>query len=105
MNTRAEPISSLSSHGEDSAKSDTWCRVMSLVKTPYLPVAALGFVAVAASAVWLVVGGSWWFPVCLAVSAVSMIGVWWSVYKCWIQRKAIHQSFCPKKESSKESRT
>jgi hypothetical protein len=54
---------------------------------------------VAASAVWFTVGGSWWFPVCVAVSAVSMIAVWGCVYKCWIQRKAMHQSFCSKKQT------
>jgi hypothetical protein len=49
---------------------------------------------VAASAVWFTVGGSWWFPVSVAVSTVSMIAVWGCVYKCWIQRKSMHRSFC-----------
>jgi hypothetical protein len=52
---------------------------------------------VAASAVWLAVGGSWWFPVCLALSTISMIAVCSCVYKCWIQRKAVHRSSSWKK--------
>ena len=103
MNTRAGTIATPDNEAEASVKSDAWCRVRKFVGTPYLAVAALALIAVTASAVWFAVGGSWWFPLCVAVSAVSMIAVWWSVYKCWIQRKAIHQSFCSKKETPTES--
>jgi fucose 4-O-acetylase-like acetyltransferase len=105
MDARAETIATPDNEAKASVKSNAWCRVRSFVGTPYLPVAALALVAVAASAVWFTMGGSWWFPLCVAVSALSMIAVWWCVYKGWIQRKAIHGSFCSKKETPRESQT
>jgi hypothetical protein len=105
MNTRTETIAIPDNEAEASVESNAWCRVRDFVGTPYLPVAALALIAVAASAVWFTVGGSWWFPLCAAVSALSMIAVWWCVFKCWMQRKAIHRSLCPKKETPRESKT
>ena len=105
MNTRAETIAIPDNEAEASVKSDAWCRVRNFIGTPYLPVAALALIAVAASAVWFTMGGSWWFPLCVAVSALSMIAVWRCVYKCWIQRKATHQSLCSKKEPRRETPT
>jgi hypothetical protein len=97
MHTTAQANTTLDSKGKSLAKPDMWCRVKRFVSVPYVSVAILAFVAVASSAVWFAIGGSWWFPVCVAVSAVSMILVCSCVYKCWIQRKAVHQSFCFKK--------
>ena len=105
MNTRTETIAIPDNEAKASVESNAWCRVRNFVGTPYLPVAALALIAVAASAVWFTVGGSWWFPVCVAVSSVSLIAVWGCVYKCWIQRKAMHQSFCSKKETPRETQT
>jgi len=76
MNTRGETIAIPDNEAKASAGADAWCRIWNSFRTPYVPVAALALIAVAASAVWFTVGGSWWFPVCVAVSAVSMIAVW-----------------------------
>ena len=105
MNTRGETIAIPDNEAKASAGADAWCRIRNSVRTPYVPVATLALIAVAASAVWFTVGGSWWFPVCVAVSAVSMIAVWGCVYKCWIKRKAMHRSFCSKKETPRETQT
>ena len=91
MNNRAETIATPDSKVESPVKSSAWCRIRGFIGAPYLQVAVLAFVAVAASAVWLAIGGSWWFPVCVALSAVSMIAVCSCVYKCSTQRKAVHQ--------------
>jgi hypothetical protein len=91
MNNRAETIATPDSKVESPVKSNAWCRIRSFIGAPYLPVAVLAFVAVAASAVWLVVDGSWWFPVCVVLSAVSMIAVCSCVYRCWVQREAVHR--------------
>jgi hypothetical protein len=103
MNTRVEAIAIPDGEAEASVKPDTWSRVRDFVGTPYLPVAALAFIAAAASAVWFRVGGSWWFPLSAAVSTVSIIAVWWCVYKCWLQRKVIHQSLSSKNETPRDA--
>jgi hypothetical protein len=97
-NNRLETIAVPDREAKASARQDTWCRLRDLAGTPYLPVAAMAFVAVAASAVWFTVDGSWWFPLSVAVSTAYMIAVWWCVYNCWLQRKVIHQSLCSKEE-------
>jgi hypothetical protein len=92
MNHRAETIATPDSKVESPVRSNAWCRIRGFIGAPYLPVAVLAFVAVTASAVWLAIGGSWWFPVCLALSAVCMIAVLSCVYNCWIQRRTVHRS-------------
>jgi hypothetical protein len=92
MNNRSETTAMPGCEAESSDKSDARRRIMHFLHTPHLPVAVLASAAVAASAVWLVVGGSWWFPVSVGLSAVCMIAVLSCVYNCWIQRKAVHQS-------------
>lgn len=97
MNRMAQTMTTSDSKVKSLDKSDTWGRVRGIFGTPYRPVAMLAFVAVVSSAVWFAIGGSWWFPICIAVSAISMILVCSCVYRCWIQRKTLHQSFCFKK--------
>jgi len=76
---------------DSSGASSGWLRGKKVLRNPYSSVAALAIIAVTGSAVWFVAGGWWWLPLCSAISAVSMVAVWRSVYAGWIERRAIHQ--------------
>ena len=103
MDTRVEMIATPESRTENSVQSNKWLRVKNLAGIPYLSLAALTIMAVAASVVWFEVGGWWWFPLCAVVSAVSVVLVCRSVYEGWMQRKVMHQQCHRKKETFRET--
>ena len=71
---------------------------------PYVRVAALGLIAVAASVARFVAGGSWWLPFCISVSAVSGVEVCLAVYEGWKQHKAMHEWYRSAREPLKEGK-
>jgi uncharacterized membrane protein YdjX (TVP38/TMEM64 family) len=88
---------------ESSGASSGWLRGKKVLRNPYSSVAALAIITATGSAVWFVVGGWWWLPLCSVVSAVSMVVVWRSVYAGWIERKAIHQRLRSMDEALRET--